>query len=293
LAELFVSLAAGATVIWCGSVGVVLYAIYTRRERTFRTAGSWLIGGAGVALPVVVLTGTLWYGLGLLPPLLPAPDKGRLEIEVTGEQWWWRVRYLPPGDAPVELANEIHLPAGDPVELTLLSDNVIHSLWIPPLGGKADMIPGRRTRLALEPTEPGIYRGVCAEYCGTSHALMAFRVVVRERPEFQAWLAAQRAPAAEPRSEPASSGADAFVRNGCGACHSVRGTSASGTVGPDLTHGGSRLSLAAGALPNDAAAFSRWLSLTDELKPSVHMPAFGMLPDAEIRSMAAYLEALQ
>jgi cytochrome c oxidase subunit 2 len=122
---------------------------------------------------------------------------------------------------------------------------------------------------------------------------MAFRVVVHERPQFATWLTAQRAPAAEPRSDIAVSGADAFLRNGCGACHTVRGTPSRGTVGPDLTHVGSRLSLGAGTLPNDAAAFRRWLSLTDEIKPGVHMPAFGMLQAADILALAAYLEDLQ
>jgi cytochrome c oxidase subunit 2 len=294
LAELFAALTAGAAVIWCATVALALYGTYGRRKSRARAAGSWLIVGGGVALPVVVLAGTLSYGLALLPPLLPAADDDRLQIEVIGEQWWWRVRYPASGGGPpLDLANELHLPAGEVVELSLSSDNVIHSLWIPPLGGKADMIPGRRTRLVLEPTEPGVFRGVCAEYCGTSHALMAFRVVVHERPEFEAWLAAQRAPAAEPRSELAASGADAFLHNGCSACHTVRGTAAAGVVGPDLTHVGSRLSLGAGTLPNDSAAFGRWLSLTDVIKPSVHMPAFGMLPAAEIRALAAYLEELQ
>lgn len=292
LADLFAALTAGAAVIWSATVGLALYATYTRRKPGVPALGGWLIVGGGVALPVVVLAGTLSYGLALLPPLLPSASDGTLEIEVTGEQWWWRVRYRPPAGPPVDLANEIHLPAGEPVTLTLSSDNVIHSFWIPALGGKADMIPGRRIRLALEPTEPGVYRGVCAEYCGTSHALMAFRVVVHERPEFDTWLAGQRAPAAEPRGE-AAAGADAFLANGCGACHTVRGTAALGTVGPDLTHVGSRLSLAAGTLPNDAATFGRWLSLTDEIKPGVHMPAFGMLPSAEVRALASYLEGLQ
>ena len=293
VADLFTALTAGAAVIWCVTVALALYASYARRERRARSAGSWLIIGGGVALPVVVLTGTLSYGLALLPPLMPPPAEVRLQIEVVGEQWWWRVRYLTAAGPPIDLANELHLAAGDDVELTLASDNVIHSLWIPPLGGKADMIPGRRTRLVLEPTEPGVYRGVCAEYCGTSHALMAFRVVVHEPAEFAAWLAGQRAPAAEPSGELAVSGADAFLRNGCGACHTVRGTPARGSIGPDLTHVGSRLSLGAGMLPNDIAAFRRWLSLTDEIKPSVHMPAFGMLPTAEIDALAAYLEELQ
>jgi cytochrome c oxidase subunit 2 len=255
--------------------------------------GPWLILGGGVALPVVVLAGTLSYGLALLPSLLPSPNDGGLEIEVTGEQWWWRVRYLPEAGSPVDVANEIRLPAGEPVTLTLLSDNVIHSFWIPALGGKADMIPGHRVRLTLEPTKPGVYRGVCAEYCGTSHALMAFPVVVHERAEFDAWLARQRAPAADLLGQSATAGADAFLRNGCGACHAVRGTPARGTVGPDLTHVGGRLSLAAGTLPNDAAAFSRWIAVTHELKPGAHMPAFGMLPSQELDVLAAYLEALQ
>jgi cytochrome c oxidase subunit 2 len=155
------------------------------------------------------------------------------------------------------------------------------------------MIPGRRTRLTLEPTVPGVYRGVCAEFCGTSHALMAFRVVVHEPPQFEAWLEAQRAPAADDLTEPAAAGADAFLRNGCGACHTVRGTPARGLVGPDLTHVGSRLSLGAGTLPNTASAFSDWVSRTGNIKPGVHMPAFGMLPSDEVGALAAYLEALQ
>jgi cytochrome c oxidase subunit II len=293
LAELTAALTAGAAVVWCAAVGLALYATYGRRRPGGRAAGWWLIVGGGVALPVVVLAGTLSYGLSLLPPLLPGSTGSALDIEVTGEQWWWRVRYRPAEGPPVDLANELHLPAGERVELTLSSDNVIHSLWIPVLGGKADMIPGRTIRLPLEPTKPGVYRGVCAEYCGTSHALMAFRVVVHERPEFEAWLQRQRAPAAEPRSEAAVAGAEGFLGNGCGACHTVRGTAARGTVGPDLTHVGSRLSLGAGTLPNDAEAFRRWLSLTDDIKPGVHMPAFGMLPAGEIRALAAYLEELQ
>jgi cytochrome c oxidase subunit 2 len=293
LADLFVALTAGAAVIWCATVGLALYATYARRRPATRASGSWLIIGGGVAVPTLVLAGTLSHSLALLPSLLPSVDENALKIEVVGEQWWWRVRYLPGGDTAVDAANEIRLPLGEPVLLELASDNVIHSLWIPALGGKADMIPGRRTRLALEPTAVGVFRGVCAEYCGLSHARMAFRVVVHERQEFEAWLARQAAPAAAPTDELAAAGADAFSSNGCGACHTVRGTAADGTVGPDLTHVGSRLSLAAGTLPNDPEAFRRWVSLTDEIKPGAHMPAFGMLAGADLRALAAYLEALQ
>ena len=293
VAGLFFALTAGAAVIWCATVALALYATYARREPSSRRFGSWLIVGAGAALPTVVLAGTLTYGLALLPPLLPRGDESSLAIEVIGEQWWWRVRYRGADGTHVELANEIRLPAGEPAVLELASDDVIHSLWIPALAGKADMIPGRRIRLKLEPTAPGVYRGVCAEYCGTSHALMAFRAVVLERPEFDAWLADQAEPATNPSGALAATGADAFLANGCGACHAVRGTPARGGVGPDLTHVGSRLSLGAGTLPNDAQAFLRFVSLTGELKPGVHMPAFGMLPAAELEALAAYLEALQ
>jgi cytochrome c oxidase subunit 2 len=293
LGKLFIALTAGAAVVWCVTVGLALYATYARRAPAPRSLSSWLIIGGGVAVPAVVLTGTLAHGLALLPSLLPNADVAALKVEVAGEQWWWRVRYMSAAGTPVDVANEIHLPRGQAVLLELASDNVIHSLWIPALGGKTDMIPGRRTRLMLEPTKTGTYRGVCAEFCGASHALMAFRVVVHDRPAFDAWLAQQAAPAAAPTDGLAAAGAEGFLRNGCGACHTVRGTPAEGTVGPDLTHVGSRLSLGAGALPNDAAAFRRWIALTDEVKPSVHMPAFGMLPSADIRALAAYLEALQ
>jgi cytochrome c oxidase subunit 2 len=293
LAELFFALTAGAALIWCATLGLALYATYARREPAGRRFGRWLIVGAGALAPTVVLAGTLAYGLALLPPLLPGESASSRRIEVIGEQWWWRVRYFLADGTVVELANEIRLPAGELTVLELVSDDVIHSLWIPPLAGKADMIPGRRTRLVLQPTAPGVYRGVCAEYCGTSHALMAFRAVVHEPRELDAWLARQAAPADAPPSELPAAGADAFLANGCGACHAVRGTPALGKIGPDLTHVGSRLSLGAGMLPNDAQAFLRFISLTGEIKPGVHMPAFGMLPAADLEALAAYLEALQ
>jgi cytochrome c oxidase subunit II len=155
------------------------------------------------------------------------------------------------------------------------------------------MIPGRVTRLSVLPTRTGVFRGVCAEYCGSSHALMAFRVVVLERPEFESWLAAQGDPARAPTQPLAARGADLFIANGCGACHTVRGTQARGVIGPDLTHVGSRISLAAGTLPNEPADFERWIAQADRIKPGALMPHFGMLPRRELQALAAYLEALR
>lgn len=308
IATLFWAMTAGAVVIWTAVVGVAVYAIYAPRREARESArgsargarepgrvtsrdadasreGMLLIVGGGVIVPTVVLAGLLTYGLAMLPSLLAAAPPGSLRIEVVGEQWWWRVRYLPSDGEPVDLANELRLPVGSPVELVLSSPDVIHSLWIPSLAGKVDMIPGRTTRLLLEPTRTGHFRGVCAEYCGDAHTWMTFPVVVSEPDEFARWLDAQRRPAP-------STGAELFVASGCGACHTIRGTGADGVVGPDLTHVGGRLGLGAGRLGNDPGDFALWIARTDQMKPGVHMPHFGMLPKNEVRALAAYLDGL-
>jgi cytochrome c oxidase subunit II len=296
LASLFWWMAGGATLIW---LGVIVLAIYCGRGRGDAAAAyierrnQLLIVGGGVVFPTVVLAVLLGYGLAILPPLVARAPDARLQVAVTGEQWWWRVRYQLPDREPIELANEIRLPVGERVQFHLASDNVIHSFWIPSLAGKVDMIPGRITFLSMEPAVPGVYHGVCAEYCGTSHALMHFRVPVMERGAFERWVEQQATPALDVRDPLAIRGEGLFLANGCSACHTVRGTPARGTIGPDLTHVGSRLSLAAGILPNDGDALMEWIGRAGSIKPDAHMLSFGMLPTDDVRSMAAYLEALQ
>lgn len=287
IATLFWWMAGSAAVIWFAVVALIVYALYRRRQHSERTA-SLLTVGAGVVVPTIILTVLLVAGLSLLPHLL-ASTSNALKIHVTGELWWWRVRYLLPNGEQVELANEIRIPAGEPVEITLESADVIHAFWVPSLAGKIDMIPGRVNRLTLEATRTGAFRGVCAEYCGTSHALMLFDAVVLEKEEFRRWLDRQRGVA---RSR-ASPGLDLFLANGCGACHAIRGTPADGVVGPDLTHVGSRERIGAGILRSDVDGLARFIAETDKVKPGVHMPAFGMLGAEEVRAIAAYLEELQ
>jgi cytochrome c oxidase subunit II len=292
LASLFWWMSIGALVIWVAVVALALYAARAGRRPVSLKSARTLIVGAGVVFPGLVLAGLLAAGLSMLPPVLARAPEGSLTIQVTGEQWWWRLRYLPRGGAPVDLANELRLPVGEVIELELESRDVIHSFWIPALGGKVDMIPGRRTRLRLEPTRTGVFRGVCAEYCGASHAFMSFPVVVLEKPEFARWLAGQ----AQPETAGAGSGdrgRTLFLASGCGACHTIRGTAADGIVGPDLTHVGARLSIGAGRLGNQRQDFRRWIAHVDRLKPGVLMPVFGMLPADEIESLSAYLESLQ
>ena len=299
IAHLFWWMTVGAFVVWAGVVALTIYAIRTRPVARQSDRAAMLIIGGGAVVPTVVLACLLIYGLSMLPRLLLRAPEGSLKIVVVGEQWWWRIRYHPADGEPFNVANEIRLPVGEPVQFELESPDVIHSFWIPSLGGKMDMIPGRRTRLTLEPTRTGVFRGACAEYCGTSHALMAFDVVVMEKPDFAHWLAAQRAPAAEPAASTASRdpsaalGRERFFANGCAACHTIRGTDARGVVGPDLTHVGSRRTLGAGTLPNDPDGFIRWIEQTNRVKPGVLMPHFGMLPRDELRALSDYLESLQ
>ncbi|MGH9323028.1 MAG: cytochrome c oxidase subunit II [Vicinamibacteria bacterium] len=293
IAELFWWMVAGAAVIWLAVVGLTVYALHLeRRPHSLRGARLLIVGG-GVVFPLVVLSGLLTYALAMLPDFLAPAPEGSLRIVVTGEQWWWRVRYLPPGGEAVDLANEIRLPVGYPVEFQLESHDVIHSFWIPPLGRKVDMIPGRRNLLTLSPTRTGVFQGVCAEYCGTSHAFMSFAVVVHEKEDFDLWLSRQAEPALPPREPLAAEGQELFIASGCGSCHTVRGTGADGVVGPDLTHVGSRRTLGAGRLPNRTEDFRRWIARPDVLKPSVHMPSFAMLPKEELSALAVYLGSLR
>lgn len=293
LARLFWWMAGGALVSWGVVIGIVLYAAYTPPRDDLKGARRLIVWG-GVIVPVAVLTPVLCFGLGLLPDYtVPMGPPARVRVHVIGEQYWWRVKYLPDGSAPIELANEIRLPVGEAVDFLLDSRDVIHSFWIPSLGGKIDMIPGRQTHLRLTPTRTGRFRGTCAEYCGASHAWMSFAVVVQEKAEFERWLAGQAVPARAPTEPLARRGREVLLSNGCGACHTLRGTLADGVVGPELTHVGGRLSLAAGLLSNQAADFSRWVAETSQIKPGVHMPAFGMLAPPELRALAAYLESLE
>lgn len=293
IAVLFWVMAAGAAVIWGAMVALALYAASERRARWTVASGYRLITIGGVLLPTVVLAALLAYGLPSLTQLLAAPATPDLSIAVAGEQWWWRVRYDDGLGAKADVANEIRVPAGARVSLSLTSDNVIHSFWIPSLAGKVDMIPGRTTRLSFEATRIGRYRGVCAEYCGASHALMGFTVEVMEPGAFAAWRAAQAADAAPPADAQAARGQELFTRHGCGACHTIRGTSARGAIGPDLTHVGSRPRLAAAALPNEAGAMAQWIAAPERAKPGVHMPGYRTLAAADLDALAAYLGGLR
>ncbi|HWK65857.1 MAG TPA: cytochrome c oxidase subunit II [Rhizobiaceae bacterium] len=292
ISRLFQAMLIGGAAIWLSVVALLLYAIRQERRRFSEAASGKLILWGGGIFPSVTLLLLLAFGLWQMPSLRPAAQAataGGLRIEVTGKQFWWSVVYRRPEAAPIVSANEIRLPVGERVELLLKSDDVIHSFWIPALAGKVDMIPGRTNRLSLLANKSGSFRGPCAEYCGTSHALMAFSAIAMEPAAFREWLEAK----ARPADGAARSGQRLFIQNGCGACHRVAGSEAQGAIGPDLSHLGSRATLGAGILPNTKEAIARFIADPDAIKPGAKMPAFHMLPPQDIEAIADYLKGLQ
>lgn len=289
---MFQAMLVGGMAIWLSVIALLLYAIRQNRRRFGEAASSKLILWAGGIFPAATLFLLLAFGLWQMPSLRPAAQAAAadgLRIEVTGRQFWWNVVYRTADGSPIVSANEIRIPVGERVELLLKSDDVIHSFWIPALAGKVDMIPGRTNRLSLLATKQGNFRGPCAEYCGASHALMAFSAISMEPAAFRQWLDAK----ARPSTGVGRSGERLFIRNGCGACHRVAGSEAQGTIGPDLSHLGSRTTIGAGILPNTEETIARFIADPGAIKPGAKMPAFNMLPPEDIQAIAAYLKGLQ
>ncbi|HYG42767.1 MAG TPA: c-type cytochrome [Bordetella sp.] len=284
---------AGGAGIFLLVMVVLLLALYgPQRWRRHLSGRAWLLG-AGVAFPVLVLSALLIYSLGLAAAMLRSADPAAVRIEVMGEMWWWRVRYLDEqGQVLFETANDIRIPVGQPVDLMLTSRNVVHSFWVPNLAGKLDMVPGHINRLRIQAREAGTFRGQCAEFCGAQHANMMFDVQVLAAPDFQAWLQAQQRPAPAPGNAQLRQGRQVFVQ-ACAQCHTVRGTQAAGTLGPDLTYVGSRLSLAAGVLPNNVGSLAGWIAGSQHIKPGNAMPSFNQLSGEQLRAVAHYMESLQ
>lgn len=224
-----------------------------------------------------------------------AEHEETLEVRVVGYQWWWSFEYP---DLGIVTANELRIPTGTRVNLTLESNDVIHSFWVPRLAGKVDLVPGRVNTMWIQADEPGVYYGQCAEYCGVSHANMRLRVQAMPPDEFEAWVAARQAgqvaeaSAHAPLSDRAAAGRDYFVNSACAACHNVDGTAASGTVGPDLTDIGSRTTIAAGLLENTPENMAAWLRNPQAVKPGALMPNLN-LDEETISALVAYLASLK
>jgi cytochrome c oxidase subunit 2 len=247
----------------------------------------WFIVIGGVLVPVMILTVVSISTVSSTKALESQP--GTVHIQVDAEQFWWRLIY--PDDKVVS-ANEIHVPVGEPVQLTITSDNVIHSVWVPELNGKTDAVPGQINQMSFTAEHAGTYRGQCAEFCGIGHALMAFVVIAEPKADYQSWLRANAVVPATPTDPLLQQGKQLLETTSCAGCHNVAGTKATGTFGPDLTHFALRGSIAAVQLPNDPEHLTRWLAHTQEVKPGALMPQID-LTDAQVQALVAYLESLR
>jgi cytochrome c oxidase subunit II len=245
----------------------------------------------GVAVPIVVLVSLFVWSDFFVSKSVAAPAKGstELSVRVIGHEWWWEVRY--DGSRAVT-ANEIHIPTHTRVQVVATTDDVIHSFWVPELNRKIDMIPGLRNRLLLEADRAGVYRGQCSEFCGLQHAHMAVEVVAQPRAQFEAWLAHNAEDARVAAGADVQRGKHVFLANACADCHQVRGTSADGTVGPDLTHLAERTTLAALTIPNTPARLAAWVRDPQHDKPGTTMPDLH-LRAADERALDSYLESLR
>ena len=246
-------------------------------------------GGLTIVALIALLFQSVVTGRAL--DTLRSPDA--LRIQVTGNQWWWDVQYVTANPSlRVTTANEIHIPVGRPIRFDLLSNDVIHSLWIPNLQGKIDLVPGRLNELWLQADRAGVYRGQCAEYCGLQHAKMALVVVAEPPADFERWLTGNRAPAPAPVTPEQQRGKDVFERGPCAMCHNITGTLAGGRTAPDLTHIASRSTIGAGSVPNTRGYLAGWIADPQHIKPGNRMPSVG-LNDEELQAVLAYLETLK
>ena len=286
-----------AVIVFFGALAMLAVGFFRRRtpglplfgEREEINERMVLVFGIGIpAVVLVVLFGVSdVYLVGQTSP--PNPQTTAMTIEVIGHQWWWEVRY-PNGDA--RTANEIHIPTNTRVNVVATTADVIHSFWVPALNRKIDMIPGRRNRILLYATRAGEYRGQCSQFCGLQHANMALEVFAQPPAAFRKWLTNMSAPARTATAGQAQAGEKLFQTSQCASCHRIAGTSAQGTVGPDLTHVASRSTLASATIPNTRAELTAWITNPQAIKPGTRMPDLG-LPRDKVNQLVAYLESLQ
>ncbi|MGY2128872.1 cytochrome c oxidase subunit II [Blastococcus sp. SYSU DS0617] len=278
--------------LWLATVVFLVLALRHRARRAPRESehgAKAFIAVWGVIVPLVVLPAVFAYSLVVGVDISRPPPPGELTVEVVGHQFWWEVHYP---EADVVTANEIHVPVGRPVRLEMTSADVIHSLWVPQVAGKLDLLPGRTTTLSFQVDEAGRYLGECAEFCGIQHARMQFVLVAQEEEEFGEHLLALQAATAEPDSDLEEAGREVFLAAGCGQCHRIEDVSEGDDLAPDLTHLASRDTIAAGMLENTRGNLAGWILDPQGLKSGVRMPPSN-LSGEDLQALLAYLESLE
>ncbi|WP_027686943.1 cytochrome c oxidase subunit II [Rhizobium leguminosarum] len=293
--HLIIAITIVCAVVWLLVMTVLVWALLRKRSSDSgqpRDRPLTIIVSSAVAATVAIIAGVTVASF-YTTRRIGLPENAALTIAVRGQQWWWQVIYADADPAlSFQTANEIHIPVGQDVRIQLESADVVHSFWVPSLAGKQDLVPGRSNSVLLRAERPGIYRGQCAEFCGLQHTHMAMMVVADEPADYQRWIAAQRENGVMPTNADSAAGKAAFLSKPCAACHTVRGTSATGITGPDLTHIGSRQTIAAGLLETTRGSLAAWIADPQTLKPGNNMPMVP-LTSIELRDISAYMESLK
>lgn len=293
IADLFWMLLAIAALVFVVVEGLLIFAVIRFRSRPGDgepepVHGNWRLEIAWTLAPASILAIIFVFMFSTMESL-SHPDAGARRIKIVGHQWWWEIHYP---DLGVTTATDLHVPYGQPVALELTSADVIHGIWAPELMGKTDVIPGQTTWAKFRAIKPGTYRGQCTEFCGTQHANMGFLVIAEQRDQFEEWIARMRMPAAVPGDTPTERGARLFSTRPCGGCHTVQGTQAQGKTAPDLTHFGSRRTIASATLDNTPENLAAWLADPQQVKPGNMMPSPG-LSQEDIQYLVHYLGSLK
>ncbi len=296
ISNLFVLTLLIAAAIFLLVAGLVVYIAFRYRARDgqgdpkpnfgrTKLEIAWTLGPLLLLAFLFVLT---VKGMGDADPAVG--QDAQPNLLVVAHQWWWEIGY--PGTG-ITTANEIHLPAGQPMLASVESEDVIHDLWIPQIGRKIDMIPGKSNMVWLEADVPGVYEGACAEYCGVEHSKMLIRAIVQPQEEYNAWIVAQRKNAPRiPTDAGAVMGQKLFQQKTCISCHAINGTDANAKVGPNLTHFASRQTLASGIMLNNKFNLAKWIQDPQEIKPGSYMPDLQLTQD-EVKQLVDYVETLK
>jgi len=282
-----------AAVIFAIVAGLTVYAVIRFRRRKGREPKQYSenvrLEVLWTSIPLLIVAGLFFVAVRVMSQVNPPVLGIKPDLTVVAHQWWWELHYPQSG---VTAANEIHLPVGKQLLLRFDSADVIHGFWVPSLGQKIDVIPGHPNHMWLTITRPGLFLGTCNSFCGMAHAHMGIRVFAQSLKDFSAWLAHQRQPASPPAASGAKKGAEVFRERNCVNCHSIAGLATRGRVAPDLTHVGSRATLAAGTIANTPENLAKWLKNPQSVKKGVLMPDIGLATD-QIEHLTAYLEGLQ
>lgn len=295
--DLFMWVLLISAIIFVIVTGLIVIALWRGRAKTdlpvqdfgsHRSEIYWMVGPVIIVIWLAAITAKLVLTTNAVPLAHPPRDeKADEEITVIGHQWWWEVRY---NGTNITAANEVHIPVGKKIRVKLESADVIHCFWVAQLARKMDVVPGRENYIWLEASKTGVFQGRCAEYCGTQHAWMDFQVYVWEEEELAKWKAAQEVVPPSPTEADAVAGEKIFFEQTCQNCHTIAGTAAEASIGPDLTYVSRRNILAGGAIENSTENLRTWMKNPQAIKPGCKMPNFNF-SDTEVRQIVAYLES--